>query len=259
MVDKVRAARRQPEDAFNYTCLRCKRCCSNKRIQVNPYEVARLARHRGETTTEVRARWTVGGAGTFLRQTEDGACVFLGPGGCTVHPARPLVCRLYPLGRHATDRGEVWFSDDDLTPPPGGDFSGDGTVSGYLASQGAGPFIEAADDYFNWYLAVMKRLGAATAVAKDRGARAGIDMLDMDAAVAEHCRSAGLPEPQDIEDRKRLHLTVLYGPCSGRRSNSVAKKAASLKGSRRSRRVQTLFSALIPPGWSVVACPTPAS
>jgi Fe-S-cluster containining protein len=34
-----------------------------------------------------------------LRHNDDGACIFLGEAGCTVHSDRALVCRLFPLGR----------------------------------------------------------------------------------------------------------------------------------------------------------------
>ena len=49
-------------------------------------------------------------------ERDDGACGFLGEAGCTVHPDRPLVCRLYPLGRAvAPDRTETFAA---LTPDP---------------------------------------------------------------------------------------------------------------------------------------------
>ena len=65
-------------EPFGYVCHRCSRCCYHKGIQVNPYEIARLARNRALTTSEFSAAWTADGAGLFLAQTESGACVFLG-------------------------------------------------------------------------------------------------------------------------------------------------------------------------------------
>jgi Fe-S-cluster containining protein len=85
--------------AFSYEYKRCLRCCTGKRIRVNPYEVFRLARHLGTSTTDFLARYTIEG-GTELARTGDERCVLLGESGCSVHPDRPLVCRLYPLGRH---------------------------------------------------------------------------------------------------------------------------------------------------------------
>src|SRR5262245_22789218 len=94
---------------FGYVCRRCSRCCSDKQIQINPYEVARLARAKGQSTSEFRAAWTEDGQGTVLREKEDGTCVFLGPRGCEVHRDRPLVCRLYPLGRIVRSDGSEHF------------------------------------------------------------------------------------------------------------------------------------------------------
>jgi Fe-S-cluster containining protein len=202
---------RQAADAFSYACVRCKRCCTGKRIQLNPYEVARLTSRLGISTAEFRERWTEDGLGTVLRRTDTEACSLLGEKGCTVHPDRPLVCRLYPLGRHITEHGEVRFSDVDLQPPPGGVFGQDGTISQYLVSQGAMPFIEAADEYFAWYCAAVGQLTDVSPSSDDADtASVTTDLLDMDQMVSDHCRSLGVPEPEDIEQRKRLHLNLLY-------------------------------------------------
>jgi Fe-S-cluster containining protein len=206
-----RASERQSGEAFSYACRRCRRCCSHKRIQINPYEAARLARALGETTGAFRSRWTADGEGVVLRQTPEGACVFLGPEGCMVHPDRPLVCRLYPLGRHVSPEGRVWFTDVDLEPPPGGEFGEARTIAAYLDSQGAGPFIAAADAYFFWFDAAMERLEAAATRSAGDGETGPIeDLLDLDAVVAQHCRNQGLAEPGDIEARRELHLEILY-------------------------------------------------
>jgi Fe-S-cluster containining protein len=101
------------DSAFSYTCHACSRCCHDKIIQLNPYEVARLAQNRGMSTTDFLARYTERN-GTALRRVEEGACVFLTAQGCGVHADRPLVCRLYPLGRKVTPEGEESFRE--VTP-----------------------------------------------------------------------------------------------------------------------------------------------
>ena len=95
------------QERFRYVCHQCLRCCHDKKIQLNPYEVARLARNRGQTTTQFRAEWTVDGAGTVLQQTETGACVFLGAGGCMVHADRPLVGVADAVGADQIDQGHA--------------------------------------------------------------------------------------------------------------------------------------------------------
>jgi Fe-S-cluster containining protein len=200
--------------AFGYICHRCSRCCYHKEIQVNPYEVARLARNLGQTTTEFRDAWTRDGAGNTLKQTENGACVFLGRDGCTVHADKPLVCRLYPLGRYLTPDGNESFVQLEGHPQSAGEFTNKGTIDEFLKSQGADPFIRAADDYYQWICAARKRLAADVNLsAADDLAEAGAaaaDLLDMDSAIASHCTAFGTPEPTDIEDRKQLHLALLY-------------------------------------------------
>jgi uncharacterized protein len=197
---------------FGYICRRCSRCCQHKHIQLDPYEVARLARARGESTTQFRARWTVDGQGTTLGQKQDGTCVFLGPQGCEVHPDRPLVCRLYPLGRHFRKDGFEYFSISAGHPQTAGEYNQKGTIADYLESQGTKPFITAGDDYFRWFCAAYQKLGATDDAiiseyingADDQG------LLDMDSMIAKHCTTTGEPEPENLEDRLQLHLKLLY-------------------------------------------------
>jgi uncharacterized protein len=201
-------------ETFGYVCHRCLKCCHHKRIQLNPYEVARLARNRGVTTSELRAAYTVDGAGLYLTQTESGACVFLGGEGCTVHPDRPLACRLYPLGRHTTADGQEWFSHSEAHPQSEGEFTRSGTISDFLLAQDTRPFILAVDDYYSWLCTAYGHVreasnGEATNLSEQHVAVAR-DLLDMDAAIARHCAATKIPEPTDIEARRKLHLTILY-------------------------------------------------
>lgn len=198
-------------EAFGYTCRRCMRCCHGKLIQVNPYEIARLARNRGQSTGEFRAAWTDDGAGNYLRRTVDNACVFLGAEGCTVHADRPLVCRLYPLGRRVTADGAESWSHATPHPQTEGVYSRDGTIAEFIAAQGAEPFMRAADQYVAWVRRAMDLFGAPPRRGGgDAGAGASDNLLDMDAAIAAHCASIGIAEPDDIEARIDLHLEILH-------------------------------------------------
>lgn len=142
---------------FSYQCQRCGRCCHDQAIQVNPYEILRLARHLGLTTSQFIATHTTN-AGLFLRFTPQGACGFLTPAGCGVHPARPLVCRLYPLGREIDlDEGES-FKLLERHPQCPALVGGAGRLGQYLAEQGAGPFLAAADLYLEVVLEMHQAL-----------------------------------------------------------------------------------------------------
>ena len=205
--DAQRAAARA--EAFAYACNRCSRWCWHKVIQVNPYEIARLARRVGLSTGEFARRYTEDGVGAQLTRREDGSCSFLGPEGCGVHPDRPLVCRIYPLGRHvAADGTERWSH---LAPHPetAGVYGKDGTVGNYIEAQGALPYMRATDEYTAWLRRAYDVLETADEALDDGPSAA--EMLDMDGAIAAHCGRSGLHEPLDIEARKALHLALLGG------------------------------------------------
>ena len=193
-----------PETPFSYRCRRCNRCCTGKRIQVNPYEIARLARARGVSTGEARERFTVDGA---LRQDAADRCVFLGEEGCTVHADRPLVCRLFPLGRVIESGGAVHFVRVDPSWARG-EFGEAGVVADFVAAQGAGPFIAAADAYFDWYCQARERLAAGAAMMS--GGEQD-DLLDIDSQLAAYCGTHGITEPVDLDERMHLHLAILDG------------------------------------------------
>ncbi len=131
------------EAPFSYECGRCNRCCRDRIIQVNPYEVLRLARAVGLATGEFIDSF-IDLDRMALRCSSDGTCVFLGDSGCTVHADRPLVCRLYPLGRIVRGDHERWVV---LPESDGseGTFGLERSVYDYVDAQGALPYMRAAD------------------------------------------------------------------------------------------------------------------
>ncbi len=208
--------------AFSYACGRCSRCCREKGITLNPFEVLRLARNRGLTTTDFIARFTER-AGTLLRQRDDGRCVFLGAAGCEVHADRPLVCRIYPLARHVGAQDEESFTELEPHPQTEGRYGADGTVGGYLETQDAGPFLEAADRYLNLFRAMadslavsVGRLAEAEREQVERSflppeddAVAPDAWLDVDRALDRYCRERDLVKPTDASRLMELHLEAL--------------------------------------------------
>ncbi|MGA8031696.1 MAG: YkgJ family cysteine cluster protein [Casimicrobiaceae bacterium] len=80
-------------------------CCSNIDISLTPYDILRLKRRLGLTSTEFLERYTLpyemekdGIAGVKLRPVEGGsACRFMNPEGCGVYEDRPTACRYYPV------------------------------------------------------------------------------------------------------------------------------------------------------------------
>jgi len=130
----------------------------------------------GISTTEFLAKYADNG-GTTLRADADGRCVFVtAGGGCRVHPARPLVCRLYPLGRAVDGAGEERFA---VFPKQEGceaEFGTDGTVASFLEPQGVATYFEWSDRYGRLYhrmMSLLERLGVEGKIEVEAGGEAG--------------------------------------------------------------------------------------
>lgn len=208
---------------FSYDCHGCGRCCYDKIIHLNPYEVSRLAQNREMGTTDFLERYTAAN-GTALKQRDDGSCIFLRSQGCGVHQDRPLVCRLYPLGRRVTAEGEEWFSEAIPHPETEGEYGTEGTVNHFLARQGAHPFIEAVDRYVD--LAGKMSQALRKKMANDSEVRENIqdivegydrqandfgipDTLDMDLVIESWCTDHGVPVPSGINKKMNLHIHII--------------------------------------------------
>ena len=183
------------DSAFSYQCRACNRCCRDKIIQVNPYELLRLSRGLGLPVAEVVERYT--DDGVRLRQREDGSCVFLGAAGCSVHAERPLVCRLYPLGRIVGPDSEE-FVDAAPHPETAGAWGADGTIADYLDQQDAWPYMELADAYFGLLQKLLQAPEGAAAIQPR-------EMIDIGASLGE----AGGEPHTSAEARAHRHVLFL--------------------------------------------------
>lgn len=217
------------DSTFSYRCHGCNRCCYGMRIQVNPYELARLAGNLGTTTTDVIARFTVDG-GVALARRPDTACVFLGASGCTVHKDRPLACRLYPLARIVQTDGSETFVEVEPRPGTKGEYGETGSVGTYLDSQEVAPYLVAADRYYS----VVERLlqppaksenradaesdpapgssDATDARTSDDDATTAIDpraFIDAHLAVQEDTARNGGAMPTDVDELVERHLALI--------------------------------------------------
>jgi len=80
-------------------------CCSNIDISLTPYDIIRLKKRLGITSTQFLQDYTVpyemekdGIAGVKFRPVEGGtACRFMQDEGCAVYEDRPTACRYYPV------------------------------------------------------------------------------------------------------------------------------------------------------------------
>jgi len=201
---------------FSYACAGCGRCCFDKRIVVSPYEIARLAETLSLSTTEVIARYTTE-AGTVLAQREDGGCSLLDGQRCGVHAGRPLVCRLYPLGRVVEHGENEHFVRLKGHPESEGKLGEAGTIGSFLDAQGVAPYIAASARYFALFgrLVAVIRARPEGVETFDRVMTQGtherasdvneLEWLDVDATLA---RRATGEIPTDVEARVALHLEL---------------------------------------------------
>lgn len=80
-------------------------CCANIDITLTPYDVIRLKKRLGMSSTDFLREYTVpyelekdGIAGVKFRPVENGtACRFMTAEGCGVYEDRPTACRYYPV------------------------------------------------------------------------------------------------------------------------------------------------------------------
>ena len=85
-----------------FSCERCGKCCEGRGgIVVGPRDLTRLCVHFGLSAEEVLSRYTETMSGKpTIKVGGDGFCMFFKEGrGCTIHPARPSVCRAWPFFR----------------------------------------------------------------------------------------------------------------------------------------------------------------
>ncbi|MFT3752898.1 MAG: YkgJ family cysteine cluster protein [Paludibacter sp.] len=92
-------------DKLPLTCSRSGNCCHGNKVLLNPWELACLANEKKISAREFRDLYTIW-SGVRLRF--NGAVGYVGKRacsqykvgtGCSIHVARPLACRLFPLGR----------------------------------------------------------------------------------------------------------------------------------------------------------------
>ena len=103
----------QPDAIFRFTCSGCGDCCRNVKdsVMVESLDLFRIARHLEMEVSEVADQYTdsVNIAPNYpvlMLKTKAymDTCVFLRSGRCSIYPARPRTCRMYPLSVSPDDK-----------------------------------------------------------------------------------------------------------------------------------------------------------
>lgn len=94
--------RNREENTGVFACVCCGDCCRGSGgIVLRRSDITRLATHLGLTESAMLARYAEEKNGKFrLRSHSDGSCLFWDEAvSCTVHPAKPDICRAWPFFR----------------------------------------------------------------------------------------------------------------------------------------------------------------
>jgi len=151
-------------------------CCSNIDISLTPYDILRLKRRLGITSTEFLQRYTVpyemekdGIAGVKLRPVEGGtACRFMQPEGCGVYTDRPTACRYYPVALLSMRRQDEYTDRESyaLVQEPhclGHQEPRRLTIDAYRAEQGLPEYDELAR---GWRQLILKKKSSGPTIGK---------------------------------------------------------------------------------------------
>jgi len=95
------------------TCTRSGTCCHGNQVHLNPWELAIISKEKGLSPSNFFDEFVQDGTSLKFNGDKDyrglSACsLYNSSFGCSVHLGRPLVCRLFPLGR-SIQHGEVQY------------------------------------------------------------------------------------------------------------------------------------------------------
>lgn len=83
-------------------CNGCTVCCRKELIFLHPEHGDDITAYDAEPATNP----ITGKRGFAVRQRPDGACVYLGETGCTIHDRAPAICRVFDCRRYLLGFGD---------------------------------------------------------------------------------------------------------------------------------------------------------
>ncbi len=110
------------DDDFSFECQMCGNCCRNRSqpIALMGYDTFNIAKALGVTIGEVFDKYVRVEIGkelpfptVYLKERLDSSCSLLRKGKCMVQQDKPVVCRVYPLGRMYYKNKFVYFTQND--------------------------------------------------------------------------------------------------------------------------------------------------
>lgn len=149
-------------------------CCANIDISLTPYDIIRLKKRLGISSTEFLREYTVphemekdGIAGVKFRPVDGGtACRFMRPEGCAVYEDRPTACRYYPVALLSMRKQDEYTDSQSYALVKedhckGHDVARRLTIADYRREQGVEEYDELAR---GWRQLILKKKSAGPAI-----------------------------------------------------------------------------------------------
>lgn len=98
-------------DALRFACQTgCTKCCRKRGfIYLSPDDLARAARFLGMSEADFEAKYVIRYRNLLrFRKPPAAQCHFLTSEGCSIHPAKPTQCRLYPFWPELVEDRAAW-------------------------------------------------------------------------------------------------------------------------------------------------------
>lgn len=106
-------------DGLRFSCVPgCTNCCDQRGfVYLTADDLRRAARFLGISAEEFESRYVYRTKYRLrLRKPRDRQCPFLAGSGCSIHPAKPTQCRLFPFWPELVEDREAWSEAGRLCP-----------------------------------------------------------------------------------------------------------------------------------------------
>lgn len=108
-----------PNSSLRFACQPgCTRCCRVKGyVYLSERDLVNAAAYLGMTPGEFEAKYVIRFRTLIrLRRSRKNECYFLSESGCSIHPAKPTQCRLYPFWPELVEDRNAWEKEREVCP-----------------------------------------------------------------------------------------------------------------------------------------------
>ena len=222
-------------------------CCKRADVTLAPYDILRLKRRLGMSSTEFLKEVTVpfqmdgdGLPGVKLKTADDGTCLQLnGEEGCGVYEDRPTVCRYYPvallaLREKGSSQAEERYSLVKEEHCKGHEEEREISVADYRAEQGCEHYDARNRE---WYQLLLKKKSAGPAVG--RPPRPSLQLYfmasyDLDSPSRRSSSAMDSSAPMSSRTASTRRSRRMTRPCCGSPTSSCVRCCSASAPSKRS-------------------------